>query len=75
MAAKVWAIGVDLGGTKVEVASVDSGGLLHHRLRRPTNVKAGPAVIQGRHRCRRPRPVGEGRISACGRGCGCGGSN
>ena len=47
MAAKVWAIGVDLGGTKVEVASVDSGGLLHHRLRRPTNVKGGPGVIQG----------------------------
>jgi len=46
MAAKVWAIGVDLGGTKVEVASVDSGGLLHHRLRRPTNVKGGPGVIQ-----------------------------
>jgi glucokinase len=46
MTADVWAIGVDLGGTKVEVAAVDSGGRLHHQLRRSTNVEAGPAAIQ-----------------------------
>ena len=43
---EVWAIGVDLGGTKMEVAVVDSGGQLHHRLRRPTQVKAGPVAIE-----------------------------
>jgi glucokinase len=40
-----WAIGVDLGGTKVEVAHVGSTGLLHRRLRRPTNVKEGPKAV------------------------------
>lgn len=41
-----WAIGVDLGGTKVEVARVDSAGRLHQRLRRPTNVKEGPRAVE-----------------------------
>jgi len=41
-----WAVGVDLGGTKVEVARVDSAGRLHQRLRRPTNVKEGPKAVE-----------------------------
>jgi len=41
-----WAIGVDLGGTKVEVARVDSAGRVHQRLRRPTNVKDGPEAVK-----------------------------
>ena len=36
-----WAIGVDLGGTKVEVAQVAEGGQLRRRVRRPTKVNAG----------------------------------
>jgi glucokinase len=47
MAAELWAIGVDLGGTKVEVAAVDSQGRQYHRLRHPTNVNAGPAATRG----------------------------
>jgi predicted NBD/HSP70 family sugar kinase len=34
---KKWAIGVDLGGTKIEVAFVNSSGLLHDRLRLVTD--------------------------------------
>ncbi len=41
-----WAVGVDLGGTKVEVARVDSAGRLHQRLKRPTNVKEGPEAVK-----------------------------
>jgi len=41
-----WAVGVDLGGTKVEVACVDSTGRLHQRLQRPTNVKEGPKAVE-----------------------------
>jgi predicted NBD/HSP70 family sugar kinase len=37
----VWAIGVDLGGTKIEVAQVDASGSLRERLRHPTPVKEG----------------------------------
>jgi glucokinase len=43
---ETWAIGVDLGGTKVEVARVDPAGRLHQRLRRPTNVKEGPKAVE-----------------------------
>ena len=43
---EVWAIGVDLGGTKVEVARVDSAGRVHQRVRRPTDVRDGPAAIE-----------------------------
>jgi glucokinase len=42
----VWAIGVDLGATKIEVAQVDSAGQVHERLRRPTNVKEGPNAVE-----------------------------
>jgi glucokinase len=42
----VWAIGVDLGGTKVEVAQVDAQGRVRRRLRRPTDVKDGLAAVE-----------------------------
>lgn len=42
----LWAIGVDLGGTKVEVAQVDSAGQIRRRLRRPTDVRDGPAAVE-----------------------------
>jgi glucokinase len=41
-----WAVGVDLGGTKVEVAHVDAKGQVQRRLRRPTDVKDGPAAVR-----------------------------
>ena len=41
-----WAVGVDLGGTKVEVARIDAEGRLHQRLRRPTRVEEGPEGIK-----------------------------
>ncbi len=41
-----WAIGVDLGGTKVEVAAVDSRGNILRRVRRPTEVQGGPAAVK-----------------------------
>lgn len=46
MTSPSWAIGVDLGGTKVEVASVDSWGNILRRVRRPTEVQGGPAAIE-----------------------------
>jgi len=42
----LWAIGVDLGGTKVEVAQVDATGVMGQRLRRPTDVKDGPSAVE-----------------------------
>ena len=47
MRANQWAIGIDLGGTKIEVALVNSSGLLHDRLRGPTNSKKGYNAILG----------------------------
>jgi glucokinase len=41
-----WAMGVDLGGTKVEVARVDTTGALIERLRRPTDVKDGASAVE-----------------------------
>jgi glucokinase len=41
MSTSQWAIGIDLGGTKIEVALVNSSGLLHDRLRIPTDSKKG----------------------------------
>ena len=41
-----WALGVDLGGTKVEVAQVDVTGHLLQRLRRPTDVKDGAKAVE-----------------------------
>ncbi|HEX2769264.1 MAG TPA: ROK family protein [Geobacteraceae bacterium] len=40
-----WSIGVDLGGTKLEVAQIDAQGRVRQRLRKPTNVKGGPSAI------------------------------
>lgn len=45
MGQETWAIGVDLGGTKVEVAVVDAGGKILQRLKQPTNVETGPERI------------------------------
>jgi glucokinase len=40
-----WSIGVDLGGTKLEVAHIDAQGRVRQRLRKPTNVKGGSSAI------------------------------
>ena len=45
MGQETWAIGVDLGGTKVEVAVVDAGGNILQRLKQPTHVETGPDRI------------------------------
>ena len=45
MGQETWAIGVDLGGTKVEVAAVDVRGRIHRRLKQPTDVAGGPEAI------------------------------
>ena len=45
MGQEIWAIGVDLGGTKVEVAAVDARGRIHQRLKQPTDVTGGPEGI------------------------------
>ena len=45
MGQEPWAIGVDLGGTKVEVAAVDAGGKILQRFKQPTDVAAGPDGI------------------------------
>ena len=42
----LWAIGVDLGGTKIEVARVDADGNLRQRTRRPTQAHRGPAAVK-----------------------------
>jgi len=41
-----WAVGVDLGGTKVEAAQVDAAGRVGRRVRLRTEVAAGPAAIE-----------------------------
>jgi glucokinase len=41
-----WAIGVDLGGTKIEIANVDSKGNVANRIRVPTDVKGGSSAIE-----------------------------
>src|SRR5579871_206868 len=40
-----WAIGVDLGGTKIEVALIDTNGKIHDRLRIPTDSSLGYKII------------------------------
>jgi glucokinase len=42
----VWGIGVDLGGTKIEVARVDVSGRLLQRTRRATDVADGPSAVK-----------------------------
>ena len=43
---KQWAIGVDLGGTNIDVAKVDSSGKVHQRLRIATDIKNGPSAVE-----------------------------
>jgi glucokinase len=45
MGQETWAIGVDLGGTKVEVALVDTTGRILQRQKKPTDIKGGPDRI------------------------------
>jgi glucokinase len=45
MKPETWAIGVDLGGTKIEVAAVDANGKILQRLKEPTRVETGPDSI------------------------------
>ncbi len=46
MADEAWAIGVDLGGTKIETALVDAAGAVREKIRRPTPVAAGAAGVR-----------------------------
>ena len=41
-----WAVGVDLGGTKINVARVDAQGKLLRKLRLSTNAAQGPASVK-----------------------------
>jgi glucokinase len=43
-----WAIGVDLGGTKIEIAQIGADGQVGKRSRLQTDVVSGPAGIKGR---------------------------
>jgi len=45
-ATEAWVIGVDLGGTKVEVAQLDTAGHVGQRLRRRTDVGDGSASVE-----------------------------
>lgn len=40
-----WAIGIDLGGTKIKAAMVDIQGNILEEIKRPTNVEGGPEVV------------------------------
>lgn len=42
----LWAIGIDLGGTKIQIAQVEAGGRVAGRRRLSTNVKSGPKIIE-----------------------------
>lgn len=46
MQEEIWAIGIDLGGTKIEVARVNKEGNYSQRLTRPTIASRGPAAIK-----------------------------
>ncbi len=46
MAEKLYAIGVDLGGTKIEVGLIDHLGVLIEHTKVATDVKGGPAMIK-----------------------------
>ncbi len=41
-----WAVGVDLGATKLEVARVEWGGKIVDSIRVPTNVEGTPAAVE-----------------------------
>ncbi len=46
MTEKTWAIGIDLGGTKIEIAGVDENGSIMKRVRRETDVAGGADKVQ-----------------------------
>jgi glucokinase len=46
MRSDLWAIGVDLGGTKIEIAQVYASGHLGRRMRLATDVEDGPQAIE-----------------------------
>jgi glucokinase len=46
MRSDLWAIGVDLGGTKIEIAQVYASGRLDRRTRLATDVEDGPRAIE-----------------------------
>jgi glucokinase len=46
MQEKAWTVGVDLGGTKIEVAQVYADGHLQRRLRLPTDVEGGSRAVE-----------------------------
>lgn len=46
MSEKKWAIGVDLGGTKIEVAMMDQEGSIQHKLRAKTVVEKGYKAVE-----------------------------
>lgn len=48
MSSKRYAVGVDLGGTKIAVALVDDGGYVLKQARYPTCVEEGPAAVRDR---------------------------
>jgi glucokinase len=41
-----WAVGVDVGATKLEVARVEWGGKVVDSIRTPTKVEGGPAAVE-----------------------------
>lgn len=41
-----WAIGIDIGGTKIEVSHVDANGIICDRQLFPSDVLGGPAAIE-----------------------------
>lgn len=43
---EIWAIGIDLGGTKIEIARVNIDGTYAQRITRPTRADRGPAAIK-----------------------------
>ena len=42
----IFAVGVDLGGTKIGIGLVDISGKTHHYIKLPTDVAGGPLAIQ-----------------------------
>lgn len=46
MPQKKWGLGVDLGGTKIEMAAVNSDGEIVERLRTPTDAQGGHEAIE-----------------------------
>ena len=71
--ANSWAIGVDLGGTKIELARVNAEGRLEQRILIRTDVKGGPAgvmseIITAARELRKTAATAPGSDRRCGRG-------